>query len=75
LVDGVSEVEASFRFNNVARKVIKDTFKHARCVSVATYYTQVSKQQMKPTRVKGIYLTKDQHIQGTVDWLVKDPEA
>jgi hypothetical protein len=25
--------------------------------------------------VKEIYLTKDQHLQGTVDWLVKDPEA
>jgi hypothetical protein len=25
--------------------------------------------------VKGIYLTKDQHLQGTVDWLVKVSEA
>jgi hypothetical protein len=25
--------------------------------------------------VKGIYLTKDQHLQGTVDWLVKVLEA
>jgi hypothetical protein len=23
----------------------------------------------------GIYLTKEQHLQGLVDWLVKDPEA
>jgi hypothetical protein len=30
---------------------------------------------MKNTHVKGIYLTKDQHLQGSVDWLVKDPEA
>jgi hypothetical protein len=29
-------------FNNVARKVIKDTFKHAYCISVATYYTHVN---------------------------------
>jgi hypothetical protein len=29
---------------------------------------------MKPTQVHGIYLTKEQHLQG-VDWLVKDPEA
>jgi hypothetical protein len=29
LVHGVSEVETSFVFNNIARKVIKDTFKHA----------------------------------------------
>jgi hypothetical protein len=35
----------------------------------------VLKQQMKLTQVNGIYLTKDQHLQGTVDWLVKDPEA
>jgi hypothetical protein len=35
----------------------------------------VLKQEIKPTHVKGIYLTKDQHLQGSVDWLVKDPEA
>jgi hypothetical protein len=46
-------------FNNATQKVIKDTFK----------------QQIKPTWVKGIYLTKDQHLQGIVNWLVKDPEA
>jgi hypothetical protein len=23
----------------------------------------------------GIYLTKEQHLQGSVDWLVKDPET
>jgi hypothetical protein len=37
--------------------------------------TQVLKQQMKPMLVKGIYLTKDQHLQGTINWLVEDPEA
>jgi hypothetical protein len=41
LADRVSEVEASLVFNIVASKVIKDAFKHARCISVATYYTQV----------------------------------
>jgi hypothetical protein len=30
---------------------------------------------MKPTHVKGIYLTKDQHFQGMIDWLVKDSEV
>jgi hypothetical protein len=30
---------------------------------------------MKATQVKGIYLIKDQHLQETIDWLVKDPEA
>jgi hypothetical protein len=49
LADGVSEAEGSLVFNNAAWKEIKDAFKHARCISVATYYTQVLKQQMKPT--------------------------
>jgi hypothetical protein len=30
---------------------------------------------MKPTQVHGINLTKEQHLQGNVDWLVKDSEA
>jgi hypothetical protein len=30
---------------------------------------------MKPTEVHEIYLTKEQHLQGGVDWLVKDKEA
>jgi hypothetical protein len=41
---------------------MKDTFKHARCIFVATYYMQVLKQEMRPTQVKGIYLTNDQHL-------------
>jgi hypothetical protein len=42
LADAVSEVEANLVFNNVARKVIKYTFKHTRCISIASYYTQVN---------------------------------
>jgi hypothetical protein len=34
--------EANLVFNNAARKVIKDAFKHIRCISVAIYYTQVN---------------------------------
>jgi hypothetical protein len=30
---------------------------------------------MKPTLEHGSYLTKEQHLQGPVDWLVKDSEA
>jgi hypothetical protein len=75
LANGVSEADAYSVFNNDAWKMIKDTFKHARCISVVTYYMQVLKQEMKPTQVKGIYLTKDHHLQGLVDWLVKDLEA
>jgi hypothetical protein len=40
--DGVSEDEANLIFNNATRKVIKDVFKNARCISVASYYTQVN---------------------------------
>jgi hypothetical protein len=39
------------------------------------YYTQVLKEKMKPMQVQNIYLTKDQHLVGMVDWLVKDPYA
>jgi hypothetical protein len=42
LADGNSEVEANLIFNNVIQKVINDTFKHARCISVVSYYTQVN---------------------------------
>jgi magnesium-transporting ATPase (P-type) len=42
LADGVSEDEASLVFDNAARKVIKDAFKHARCIYVASYYMQVN---------------------------------
>jgi hypothetical protein len=39
LVNSVSEEEANPVFNNAARKMIKDVFKHVRCISVASYYT------------------------------------
>jgi hypothetical protein len=42
LADGISEDEVNHIFNNATRKVIKDAFKHARCISVAFYYTQVN---------------------------------
>jgi hypothetical protein len=42
LADGISEDEANLIFNNAAQKVIKDAFKHARCIYVASYYTQVN---------------------------------
>jgi hypothetical protein len=42
LVNDVSEDDTNLVFNNVAGKVIKDAFKHARCISVASYYTQVN---------------------------------
>jgi hypothetical protein len=39
LADGVSEDEANLVFNNAAHKVIKDAFKDAYYISVASYYT------------------------------------
>jgi hypothetical protein len=39
LADGISEDEANLIFNNASWKVIKDAFKHARCISIASYYT------------------------------------
>jgi hypothetical protein len=33
------------------------------------------KQLIKPNQTQNIYLTKEQHLQGKVAWLVKDPEA
>jgi hypothetical protein len=42
LADGIREDEANLVFNNAAQKVIKDAFKHARCLSIASYYTQVN---------------------------------
>jgi hypothetical protein len=42
LTDGVNKAKATLVFNNVARNVIKDAFKHTRCISIATYYTHVN---------------------------------
>jgi hypothetical protein len=42
LAKGVSEDEANLIFNNATCKVIKNAFKHARCISIVSYYTQVN---------------------------------
>jgi hypothetical protein len=42
LADRVREDIASLVFNNAACKVIKDAFKHAHCISIASYYTRVN---------------------------------
>jgi hypothetical protein len=52
--------------------VINDAFKHACLVSIAVYNTEVL---MKLMQTHGIYLTKDQDLLGTINWLVKDLEA
>jgi hypothetical protein len=38
------------------------------------YYSQVLKWPIKPYQAHDIYLTKEQQLQGKVDWLVKDSE-
>jgi hypothetical protein len=69
LMEGVSEDVANIVFNKVACKVIKDAVKHACLVSIFVFYTQVLKQKMKPTLAHGIYLTKEQHLQGeSIGW-------
>jgi hypothetical protein len=42
LADGVSKDETNLIFNNAARKVVKDIFKHTRYIYVASYYTQMN---------------------------------
>jgi hypothetical protein len=39
----IMEEASSFMFNNVARKVIKDYFKHTHLQSITYFYTQVLK--------------------------------
>jgi hypothetical protein len=73
LSDGVTDAEVSPVFNNAARRVIKDVFKHAQC-QTTYYHTQVLKQQMKTKDVQNLHMTKE-YLQGSVDWLVKDLKA
>jgi hypothetical protein len=42
LADAIDEDEANLVFHNATWKVIKDAFKHAHCISIASYYTQVN---------------------------------
>jgi hypothetical protein len=62
LAEGVSEDVAIIVFNKAARKVIKDAVKHTHLVSISVFYTQALMQEMKPTLVHGIYLTKERHL-------------
>jgi hypothetical protein len=64
-----------FAFNNAARRVIKDTFKRARLQAITYYHTQVVKQKMKTKDAQNLHMTKEEYLEGSVDWLVKDPKA
>jgi hypothetical protein len=46
LVEAISLEVANIVFNKVAQKVIKDAVKHARLVSTALYYSEVSHHSM-----------------------------
>jgi hypothetical protein len=57
--------------------VVKDAIKHAMFQSIAYYHRNVLTQPMKARQAKALnlYLQKEEYVQGTVDWLVKDAEA
>jgi hypothetical protein len=42
LANGISMDDTNLIFNNAAQKVIKEAFKHAHFISIASYYTQVN---------------------------------
>jgi hypothetical protein len=73
----VSEQVAYVVFHNSAQKVVKDAIKHARFQSIAYYHRNVLKQPMNTRQEKALnlYLQKEEYVQGTVDWLVKDVEV
>jgi hypothetical protein len=48
--------------NNVARRIIKDAFKHARCQSITYYHTQVLKQEMKNKDAQNLHMTKEEYL-------------
>jgi hypothetical protein len=68
---------ASVIFHNSARKVEKDAIKHAMFQFIAYYHRNVLNQPMNTRHAKALnlYLQKEEYVQGTVDWLVKDAEA
>jgi hypothetical protein len=77
LPEGVSEQVASVVFHNSAQKVVKDAIIHTRFQSIAYYHRNMLKQIMNARQAKALnlYLQKEEYVQGTIDWLVKDAEA
>ncbi|WVZ51080.1 hypothetical protein U9M48_002260, partial [Paspalum notatum var. saurae] len=63
-------------FCRAAEKVIDDAMYNARISAVCQYYKKVKGDNM--SRGKGvaqIYLTEEEYLQTSVDWIVKDMEA
>jgi hypothetical protein len=75
LTDSVTDVEASLIFNNVTCRVIKDAFKHVWWQAITYYHTQMVKQKMNTKYAQNLHMTKEEYLQVSVDWLVKDPKA
>jgi hypothetical protein len=61
-------------FHNLAWKVVKDAIKHVRFQSIAYYHRNVLNQPMNTRQAKALnlYLQKEEYVQGTVGWLVKN---
>ena len=63
-------------FCRAAEKVIEDALRNARITAVCQFYKRIKGENM--SRAQGasqIYLTEQEYLQVTVDWLVKDMEA
>lgn len=75
LLEGATKGEASIMFNNAAHKFVKDAFSDAWCKSIMMYHTHVLEQEMSNKIAQDLHLTKEEYLQGKMDWLVKDLEA
>jgi hypothetical protein len=67
LVEGVSDEDASYVFNNAAHRVIKDAFKHVRCQSITYYCTHVLKREMWNSVAQDLHQAKEEYLQWKVD--------
>ncbi|WVZ54194.1 hypothetical protein U9M48_005031 [Paspalum notatum var. saurae] len=63
-------------FCRAAEKVIDDAFRNARISAVCQYYKRIKGENMTAKRgASQIYLTEQEYLQVSVDWIVKDVEA
>jgi len=63
-------------FCRATEKIIDDALSNARISAVCQYYKKVKGENMsKEKGASKIYLTEEQYLQTSVDWIVKDKEA
>ncbi|WVZ97968.1 hypothetical protein U9M48_043463 [Paspalum notatum var. saurae] len=63
-------------FCRAAEKVIDDAFYNARILAVCQYYKKVKGENMsKEKGAAQIYLTEEEYLQTSVDWIVTEKEA